>query len=441
MFLFTHAGDITGMSESLEDARKRLQEEIVQTAEGTKDDDVLAVLNFIRQCLKKKYQFVQIFNPIEMDVSKLTSFVENKLKKVSDLTLARSPSMTLAAKLKLDSAAQSLVQRLRVALRNSSQDVGQVSDIRKTLQSLSEYIDVDFFRHATVESKAIIDEHTEILRSSISNPVSQGTSSGLEFNKEHIQALKKTLLQLRELNPLHSSNPSLQIMDRSVLEFTDYIVTKACGFKYLHKDLKKVSVWAQGFEEFIPIYVKTCTRIADFVHGLSTTLLDVDVSSLHNLPDEDICIFVHNLSNLNAMCEQLTQFSDPCIDVEKAVLFKDSAIQKIESVFSSWSANAANFAKDCTFVEYEDDLEVIVKQVYALEVIRASVESAIKDHLPNFHRLERHVMRTMKELENQVIGRFNLCCGEMRGKPIDPSSNAPTPVRRHHQIAASGRDL
>ena len=164
MFLFTHAGDITEMAESLEDARKHLHEEIIRTAEGTKNDEVLAVLRFIRHSLKKNYPFVQIFHPIDMDYSELTSFVENKLKKVSDLTLARSPSLTLAAKLKLDSAAQSLVQRLRVVLRNSSQDVGQVSDIRKTLQTLSDYIDVDCVRHATVDSKAIIGEHTEILR-------------------------------------------------------------------------------------------------------------------------------------------------------------------------------------------------------------------------------------------------------------------------------------
>lgn len=421
MFLFTHAGDITEMAESLEDARKHLHEEIIRTAEGTKDDEVLAVLKFIRHSLKKNYPFVQIFHPIDMDYSELTSFVENKLKKVSDLTLARSPSLTLAAKLKLDSAAQSLVQRLRVALRNSSQDVGQVSDIRKTLQTLSNYIDVDCVRHATVDSIAIIGEHTGILRSSISDHVSRGTSSDLEFNEEHIQALKETLLQLQELDPLHSCNYNLQIMEKSLREFTDDIATKACNFKSFHKDLKKVSVWATGFIEFAPLYARTCTMIAEFVHGLSTTLSDVDVSSLDKLSDEEICIFVHNLSNLNAMCEQLTQFSDTCIDVENAVLLKDSAMQKLECVLSSWSANAANFAKDNNFIKYEDDLEAIVKHVYSLETIRASMESTFKDHLPDFHRLEEQVTTTMKELENQVMWRFNLCCAEMRGKSFDPN--------------------
>ena len=96
IFLFTHADEITGMSSSIVEAKKRLHEEIIRTAEGTKDDDVLVVLKFIRNCLKRDYPFVQIFNPIDMDYVRLTNTIENKLTKVLDLTLAKSPSLTLA---------------------------------------------------------------------------------------------------------------------------------------------------------------------------------------------------------------------------------------------------------------------------------------------------------------------------------------------------------
>ena len=46
MFLFTHTDEITGMSTSLDDAKKRLLDEIIRTAEGTTDDEVLMVLKF-----------------------------------------------------------------------------------------------------------------------------------------------------------------------------------------------------------------------------------------------------------------------------------------------------------------------------------------------------------------------------------------------------------
>ena len=296
-----------------------------------------------------------------------------------------------------------------------------MSDIRKTIQFLSYYIEVDCFRHATKDSEALIEEHIRSLRSSISNHISRGTSSDLEFNEEHIQALKETLMQLRELDSHHSYKRNLQIMEASLIEFADDIVTKSCSFKSFHKELKKVSVWAEGFKEFAPIYARSCTRIAEFVHGLSTNLSEVDVSSLDYLSDEDICIFIRILSSVNAMCERLTSFPDPCIEVENAVISKDSAMHNLESVLSTWSANAENFAKNSNFIEFEDDLKVIAKHVNALEVIQASMVSALKDHLFNFLHLDELVITTTKELEKKIIGRFNLCYTEMRDNKFDPN--------------------
>ena len=57
MFLFTHTDKITNMS-SVDDAKKCLLEEIIYTAEGTKEEDVLAVLGYLRKSLKKSYPFV-----------------------------------------------------------------------------------------------------------------------------------------------------------------------------------------------------------------------------------------------------------------------------------------------------------------------------------------------------------------------------------------------
>lgn len=197
MFLFSHTDEITGMSRSLPDARACLHEEILRTAEGTANQDVLAVLNFIRRSLNKKYPFAQVFHPLAMDYPKLTSQIE-KLTKVTDLSVARSANMTVSSKLMLDSAVQGLVQRLRVSLRECSKDISEVADIRLMLQTLNEYIDVDCLRHAVVESKSILDEHTKHLQSCADDHLSRGTNSDLEFNQEHIIALKDNLSQLRE---------------------------------------------------------------------------------------------------------------------------------------------------------------------------------------------------------------------------------------------------
>ena len=207
------------MSASLDHAKKRLLEEIIRTAEGTKDgDEALVVLDFIRKSLKKSYPFVQIFHPLEMDYSQLTSSIETKVKKVTDLSLASTCNLTLAAKLKLEGATQSLVHQLRVALRESSQDVQQVHDIQKTLGYLKQYVEVDCVRRAADECKSIVDEHLAILRSSISESVNRGTSSDLEFNQEHMNSLKAILLQIQELADPSSFKHNLQIIEASLLD-------------------------------------------------------------------------------------------------------------------------------------------------------------------------------------------------------------------------------
>lgn len=414
IFLFTHAGEIIGMSSSIVEAKKRLHEEIIRTAEGTKDDDVLVVLKFIRNCLKKDYPFVQIFNPIDMDYVHLTSTIENKLQKVLDLTLAKSPSLTLAAKMKLDSAALSLVQRIREAL--SAQDVNQVSDIRQTIQYLRGYVEVDCFRHAISDSTKLIDEYIRMLRSTISDHVSRGTSSDREFNEENIKVLKEMLQQLKSLDCPDSANRSLQIAEKNVVEFADNIIAQACSFKHFHQGLKKVAVWAKGFEEFNPIYVRTCARITEFVHDMSSTLGRADISNIENWIDADILNVVRTLSSLNAMFEQSTQFPYPHLDVQTSINAINLAMQKLDSVFESWLSNTERFAKSSNFIEYENDLESIVKHVHTLEIILL----AMTDQSPIFHPLDQHVRVTLKKLENHVLGRFNQCCATMKGTSFDP---------------------
>ena len=117
------------------------------------------------------------------------------------------------------------------------------------------------------------------------------------------------------------------------------------------------------------------------------------------------------------MLEQSTQFPNPHIDGLTTINTMHLAMQKLDSLFESWSANAERFAKTSSFVEYEIDVKIIVKHVHALEVIL----SAMNNHRPNFHRLYQHVRITMKELENHVMGRFNQYCATMKGNPFDPS--------------------
>ena len=420
MFLFSHTNEITGMSRSLNDARARLQEEILRTAEGTTDQEVLAVLNFIRKSLNKNYPFVQIFHPLAMDYAKLTGQIEAKLTKITDLTLARSANMTVSSKFMLESAVQGLVQRLRVALRESSKDVAEVADVRCMIQSLNKYIDVDCLRHAAVESKAILDEHIKFIQMSVADYVSRGTSLDTEFNQGHILALKQTLMQLSELAGPDSSSCYIESIGRRLLDFSEIIFERACSATAFHMELRKIVVWAEGFVDFAPIYAHVSNRIVNLATDLSNAL-ETDVHNFSTLSDEDILVIIRNLTNLHTICEQVTQFSICCTpEMLTVIMSKDSTMDKIESVFKEWSEAAVVFANECDVLDDTCGMEFLARAARAMQAIRPSLETFFEHSSCHFHRLEDLVITTSNEVENAVIGRFSMYCNEMSQTKFDP---------------------
>ncbi|KAL7554369.1 hypothetical protein ACHAWF_017810 [Thalassiosira exigua] len=418
MFLFTHTDEITGMNTSL-DAKKRLQEEILRTAEGTKDEDVLPVLDFIRKCLKKNYLFVSVLYPLEMDFGKLTTFIEKKLKKVVDLTLASTCNLTLSSKLKLEGAVQSLVQSLRVAFRESSQDIAEVKDIQARLQYLAKYIDVDCVRHAAIESKAIADERVEHIKSVIKDLILRGTRSKVEFNHVHVQTLQEHLMQLQQLGGATTSKHYLESIEQALTKFQGEIVAQARSLDPFHIEMKKLLVWAEGFDDFAPFHAALCNQIEHYIKGLHDELSNVDVSSLDTATHEEIGIFVFQLYKLHSMGERLTQFPAQGVDIRDAVDAKDATMRNLAQVFDKWLLNAKAFAS--SYSGYEKELGVIASHVRALESFGECIQATIKDRNRDFTTLEDQVNSVKKNFEVLLLERFNSCCNDLKEKDFDLS--------------------
>lgn len=418
MFLFSHTDVIGGKSRLLADARACLQDEILRTAEGTKNQqDVLAVLHYIRQSLNKNYPFVQLYHPMVMDYATLTGQIESKLKKVTDLTLAKSANISGPSKWKLDSAAQGLVLSLRVALRESSPDIAQIVEIRNMLQFLNEYIDVDCLVRALQESEAVIDEHVALVRATITTLVSRGTSSDLEFNRVNIIDLKHNLTQLHSLEGPGAFGRCIENIEQHLLEFSDSIVERACSATPFHMELRKVIVWAEGFDEFGPVYARTSSRIVQFASDLSN-VLEADGHKLGYLSDEDLVVFTRKLASLHAICEQVTQFPVFCTaDMLEVIISKDSTMDKVESVLKAWSKTTVELADD-DVIDDTEGYESLARAARIIQVIRPSLES-FQEHSPfHFHRLNDLV--AANGIEAAVTGKFYRYYNEMNQMKFDP---------------------
>jgi hypothetical protein len=136
MFLFSHSNEIEELSGPRETAKKKLMKRIIMIMEGSKrEEDLYAVLNYIRGSLKRDNQRADIFYP-SMDFSAVTSCVEEKMTKFTELSFAKSCNLTISSKLKLESAVQKLVHNLNGCLRGSCPDLCQVKDAINRLDYL-----------------------------------------------------------------------------------------------------------------------------------------------------------------------------------------------------------------------------------------------------------------------------------------------------------------
>ena len=176
MFLFTHSHEVTSMS-NISDAKKRLQEEIVQIAASTKGDDILAVLDFVRKSLKKEYPFAGVLLPLGTNYQSLADTIEQKINSVSDLQSASNCNLTLSSEMKLRVAVQTLLERLQLAINTFPRNAMQAKDIKQSIQYLHKYIDTESVDDAARQCDEVINRHKEDLNACIDSEFARWENS------------------------------------------------------------------------------------------------------------------------------------------------------------------------------------------------------------------------------------------------------------------------
>jgi hypothetical protein len=106
VFLFTHTNQFKTMSDDINGTKKELEKEVVNIIEGTKDEEVLDVLRFLRKCLAKRYPFVDVMHPIQTDFVALATFIEERVKSIEHPRIAASCGLTNASQMKLSAEVQ-----------------------------------------------------------------------------------------------------------------------------------------------------------------------------------------------------------------------------------------------------------------------------------------------------------------------------------------------
>lgn len=414
MFLFTHSHEITSMSNSSDDAKKRLHDEVIQTAGATKDEDVLAVLDFVRKSLKKSYPFADILLPIGTDYHKLAADIE-KLRPVSDLASASSCNLTLSSKMKLEGAVQNLLERLQAVIRSSSpNNAAQVKEILRSFDYLREYVDVESVRKAARQSEEIVDDHKTELKRTIEFEFSRWTSSTSGFDKANAQALQDALVLLQDLDGTFSAKSWIQSKTDDAVKLQDEILMKASSCKKFRREFKKMQTWAEMFgASYHQLYADTCKKVAALFNEAIDIVSKTDPSNLHECSDEEASLFVEKLLTLQVMSD-FSQTDIPEVNLEHALLGK--ILEDIKSVFKSWTKKAAELA-DSKTMNFKDDLKDVASHARVLE----SMNAILRKNDIGINSLDKSIESALSSLESDVIGLFTSCCDDLKNSSFDPA--------------------
>ena len=414
MFLFTHSHEITSMSSSSGDAKERIQAEIVQIAASTKDDKLLAVLDFVRKSLKRRYPFADVLLPLGTDYHALANVVEQKLGGLTDLKSASSCNLTLSSEMKLEVAVQNLLERLQAVIKSSPSDASEAKEIILTLKYLGDYIDAASVRKAAVQCDEIMSVHKIELKKCISEEFSRWLSSTVEFQEANASSLHDTLIKLQDIDASFSSKQWIQSKLKDVMRLKVEILEKASSSHHFDKEVRKMHVLASVFKQFESIYVDTCQSLMAILKETISVVSKTDLSTLNEWSGASAVDFIDKLLILQAMAD----FSETPvreINVGEACLIQERILKDVQTSFECWKLTAEKMSEgrdsnmtDFTYLASSAlVLESMKNRLAKNEIVIDSLESAIGS--------------TLHCLERDLVGTFKSCTDNLLNSSFDPS--------------------
>jgi energy-coupling factor transporter ATP-binding protein EcfA2 len=405
MFLFTHTNEIKEIPDSIEGAKECLRKEIIRTADGTKDEDVLSVLDFMSKCLQKGFPFVDVFHPLKSDFSKLATFIENKLKPVTRPTLAGNCGLTISSRLKLEGELQNLLLIFRLLLNKDSKDIEQVKDIRKTFKYFEVYIDTEPVRKAVAESTALFDLHVANLHAVVNAEICRGTGPN-HFSAANVGILKNTMSQLRALSNDDNCIEMTGILLKVETFQKELLLERGSSFEGLHQKLGKLHAWSEGFTEFSPLYSAAHRHISELIRDCNAGVTAFDANELGSPSHQQLSHHIRNLSVLKSICENSEHLSVYDLDVKTAAEQHDFAKVRMHSALQSWDTETAAAMKTAPFGEH---IHAIAVRTATLEILQELLEKSLLCPC-----LSKTVLSVRSAMEDSVVERFTEICSGLK---------------------------
>jgi hypothetical protein len=406
MFLFTHTNEIKEIPDSIDGAKACLHNDIIRMADGTKDEDVLSVLDFMNKSLQKGFPFVDVFHPLKTDFSKMATFIETKLKPVTRPTLAGNCGLTIFSQLKLEGELQNLLRLFRLLLNEDSPDMEQVKDSRKTFKYFEMYVDTEPVRKAVAQSTALFDLHVANLQVVITTEISRGVGPN-HFSAANVALLKNAMSQLCALSDDVNHIEMASVLLKVVTFQKELLLERGSSFDGLHQKLGKLQAWSDGFPEFSPLFSAAHNHISDLIRDCIAGVTVFDFNELGSASHQQLSHHIRDLSVLKSICENSEHLSVYDLDVKTAAKEHNFAKVRMKSALLSWDTETVTAMKAAPFDEHI--IQAIALRADTLEILQGLLDDTLL-----CPPLSKTVLCVRNSVKASVVERFTDICSGLK---------------------------
>jgi DnaJ-domain-containing protein 1 len=410
MFLFTHTNEIRGISNSLDSARKALQDEVLRLIDGTSknDTDLLSLLDFMKKSLEKGYPFVDVLHPMDTDFLRLKTMIESKISPIKEPTLATNCGLTGPSRHKLSGEINGVLLRTRKHLQANPPDVQSVLENQKTLEYLGKHIDLGDVQRAAEDGKSLIDQYIQECRTSIEEGVSKGAVCDYDFGYRNAEDLQAALTRLDQLGAANLTHYLRKMIMSTVSEIQLSILR--CDDSRLSWDarnLNKLRSWCKAFHdhEFAAIYPEVLAHLQSDIQNCVNAVGEFECHT--EVQEEALSIHIDNVCCLDSVLTQLDQLSDHDMDFDAMNQAKKRALGTIYVLLSSCREEASDSMKTDTLDE--DAMKTLLSRLSFIETLQSVLNAK-----GAFADLSYDACQLSEDLQRNVSLQFEESCNDIR---------------------------
>ena len=410
MFLFTHL-PVSHAPGALDEARLRVEEEILRILEGTDDPDVEKVLKFMHKSIHKKYPFVDILHPLQSDFKRMSTFVETKLSTIKNPADTMNCGLTSQAQMKLMGQVQRMFFKMRGLLHEKNindEQIAELKDIYETLNYFNLYIGITEVQKTFADCTVLIEKHNGTQRLLLEEQLKKAKDSNEIFNAGNAETVKSAVSRLAAFTGTSNLSGFDKLIDDAFYVSYGQAMDSAGVENWggLVRELAKLKAWAECFERFATAYEKACCSIASGMEAVANHVSELG-SAPHDSTGDKLLFQAQQLVKLEEITMLENKLRTHNIDTSACSRAFGALKSHLSCLAQEWTALPCDISN-----EHVDSLHIISSH---LRVAADRAKTLEQVHVllvqsqacPDIAQL---VSRTINAMQGSVVASIQTLC-------------------------------